>query len=197
MLPEEKHLIENLPQTLSILTISRLFDHSDDEVPALSDRLLSLHNISSIFLYSQISRVGVELLVNALLSSHLHTLQLFIAQPDDIKPLVHLNSLKHLKIVFSDTEIDESTSSTMVTNLDKFTKLKTFEMEVHWLNKKKASSTNTNNYQVYLQQHRLNISIYKYMGIINVFIGTGEGGQGECQPIETVSRGGSPIPLLG
>ena len=128
-----KDLIENLPQTLVTLTITTLVVF-DDEVIALSGRLGSMHNISSLFLYtvSEISGAGIELLAQSLLPTHLHTLKLAVTKPDDIKPLMHLKSLTHFQVVLFSHEIDNSTVSTMATHVKKFTKLKTFEIKAFW-----------------------------------------------------------------
>ena len=135
-------LFENLPYTVQTLTIhGRLLE---DEVRVLSNSLKNLDHISSLFLYSEITCKGVEVLAKALASRNLHTLVLTVSKLDNIIPLSQLPGLIHLQVISKDDSDAKNIASTtimLVTLIQSLTELKTFELGIEYSSNTKSYNT--------------------------------------------------------
>ena len=108
---------------------------TDDEVMLLSEKLSSLSDLNSLYIYnSKFTSVGVVLLADALSSKNkLRTLMLTVTNNHDIIPLTRITSLIHLYLdIPRNHHVDmDSTLTIMLQYLKHLTKLKTFSLEAN------------------------------------------------------------------
>ena len=131
-----ENVLKNLPHSLlSLILDMNDLTFTDDEVMLLSEKLSSLSDLNSLYIYnSKFTSVGVVLLADALSSkNNLRTLMLTVTNNHDIIPLTRITSLIHLYLdIPRNHHVDmDSTLTIMLQYLKHLTKLKTFSLEAN------------------------------------------------------------------